>query len=227
VLLLPLLCWGLRRWPRRTPAVCLAVAAGYEVWARRSGFVSSDPYLYEACIARYVVLLALGCILSGVPAERLLRSRRLWLGALLSAAYLVLVDLDPAAIPFGEPFSVGQAFPAIFYPALLTLLGIRHLAHARGPLAALGVELGRASYHIFLVQIAWFGLGVWALDSVAALLGNLAVTLAAGVAFYELLERAPVPSAARLLARPQAVFAGTPRAAVRGEADLGPQNVGA
>jgi peptidoglycan/LPS O-acetylase OafA/YrhL len=213
VLLLPLLCWGLRRAPGRTLLVCLVVAAGYEVLSRASGLIHTNTFLYEACIARYLVLLALGCMLDGVPARRVLRSPWLWCGALLSAAYLGLVYADPSAIPFGASYSVGQAFPAVCYPALIVLLGMATLRGTRGPLVRVGAELGRASYHIFLIQIVWFGLHVWRIDSLPALLGNLAATLAAGVAFYEIMERAPLPSAARLLARRQELFAGVPRRA--------------
>jgi peptidoglycan/LPS O-acetylase OafA/YrhL len=215
VLLLPLLCWGLRRWPARALALCVAIAVGYEVLALRTGLVRTDPFVYEACIARYLVLMALGCMLAGVPAERLLRSRWLWCGALLSTAYLGLVYTDPSVIPYGEPASRGQAFAAVFYPALLVVLGMTALRRAHGPLPRGGVKLGRASYHIFLVQITWFGFGVWSIDSLPALLGNLVVTLAAGVAFYEIMARAPLPSAARLLARRQAMAHPPRRATLR------------
>ncbi|HEY7960569.1 MAG TPA: acyltransferase [Solirubrobacteraceae bacterium] len=213
VLLLPLLFLGLRRWPVRALTVCLAIALGYEILAQRTGFFRAQPFLYEACIARYLVLLAIGCLLAGIPPGRLLRSRWLRLGAVLSALYLGFVSLDPSAIPFGEPYSVGQAFPAALYPTLLVLLAMQALGRVSGPLMRVGVELGRASYHIFLLQITWFGFSIWSVDSLPALLGNVIVTTVVGVAFYEIMERVPMPSAARLLAGRQELLAGVPSGA--------------
>jgi peptidoglycan/LPS O-acetylase OafA/YrhL len=71
-------------------------------------------------------------------------------------------------------------------------------------------ELGRASYHIFLLQIIWFGLGVWGMDSLPALLGNLTVTLLAGLVFYWIMERAPLPRVASLVSRRRATLARRP-----------------
>jgi peptidoglycan/LPS O-acetylase OafA/YrhL len=213
VLLVPLVYWGLRRWPARTLLLCLAMTVGYEVLALRTDLTSAHPFLGEAFIARYLLLLALGCAIAAIPVERLLRSRWLWCGALLSSAYLLLIYADPQAI------AVGRLSASVFYPTLLVIVGIAGLHRVKGPLLHGGVELGRASYHIFLAQIVWFALGVWSIDSVPALLGNLAVTIAAGIAFYELMSRAPLPSAAWLLAQRKAVL----DAATSG----GPQNVGA
>ena len=201
-LVFPLVLWGLRARPVATLLACLAVDLGFEAIAPRLGVIRNHPFIYEVCLARYLLLVALGAMLASVPVIRLLRSRLLWAGALLSTAYLVLAQVDIASIPIGESDWRGQAFASVFYTALLVALGIQLLPdRARGWLARGLAELGRASYHVFLVQIIWFGLIVWSSSSVAALSGNLLITLSVGVAFYRLMERVPLPSAAAVLAR--------------------------
>ncbi len=188
VLLFPLVFWGLRRRPRLTLAACLAIELGFEVLGPWLGLYSTHTYLFSSCILRFIFLVALGGWFAGVPAASALRQRWLWCGGLLSVAYLALVQADPAALSFAGIAQPGGDVLAAFYPACLVLLGLALLPATGGGLPLRGVgELGRASYHIFLLQIAWFGFGLIAAHSVWALLGNLAVTLSAGVAFYELM----------------------------------------
>jgi peptidoglycan/LPS O-acetylase OafA/YrhL len=202
VLVFPLLFWALRRWPVATLLLCTAIELAFDLLALRVGLVKDHPYIYEDCLARYLLLVALGGLLARVPARRLLTARWLWVGALLGAAYIGLNSIDPPSGPLGGS---DWAFASVFYTVFIVVLGISRLpVAARGwPSRGLG-ELGRASYHVFLVQIIWFGLAVWPLDSVPALIGNLAVTLVAGVAFYWAMARVPLPTAVGLQARARA-----------------------
>jgi peptidoglycan/LPS O-acetylase OafA/YrhL len=211
VLVFPLVYWGLRRWRLATVLLCLAISATFELLAPHVGFLDSDPYLYEACLARYLFVIALGGALSGIPARRLLGSWWLWCGALISTAYLMLAQIDPSAIPFGVKGWENSDFAAAFYPALLVLLGMVALPSLAAAALARGTaELGRASYHIFLLQIIWFGLAVWGVHSWQALPRNLAVTLIAGLAFYRAMSVMPLPSATRFVARRQTTLARAP-----------------
>lgn len=216
VLLLPLLYRAIVRWPVRSLLGCFALGLCFEVLAQRSGLESSHPYLYEACILRGLPLLAVGCAISGTPPARLLRAPWLWIAALLSAGCIAAAQFDSAALTAGEPTA------STFYPVLLVVLGMVGLRGLGGLPVRAGVEVGRASYHIFLLQILWFGLTVRRWDSLPALLVGLAVTIAAGVLFYELMSRVPLPSAAQLAARRWAPLA--PQ--IPGSAG-GAQNVGA
>lgn len=200
----PLVFWGLRRWPVATLLVCLAIELAFNLLARGIGVLEKHPYIYDVCLARYLFLLALGGLLIRIPARRLLAARWLWLGTLVSATYLGLNSIEASTGPLGAS---DWAPLSVFYTIFIVVLGIsRFPSVARGwlPLGVAG--LGRASYHIFLVQIIWFGLAVWPLNSVPALLGNLAVTLAAGVMFYRAMARMPLPTAAGLLARRHAAL---------------------
>ena len=196
-LVFPLVFWGLRRQPVATLLLCAAVELAFDLLARRVGVVKQHPYIYEVCLARYMLLVALGALLAHAPARRLLAARWLWVGTLVSVACLALNSVDSSTGPLGGS---DWDFASTFYAVFIVVLGIALLPSvARGSASRALGELGRASYHIFLVQIIWFGLAVWPLDSVPALIGNLAVTLAAGVAFYWLMARVPpvpLPTAA-------------------------------
>lgn len=184
----PLIFWGLRRWPLGTLLLCLLLNGAFEAFARRLSFFQANPYADASSLLRFLFLVALGGFCAAIPAQRALRSPWLWGGTLLSVAYLALLETDPAALTIADGSQPGSNLLSAFYPACLVLLGIAFLpALAERPAARVGGVLGRASYHIFLVQIAWFGLAVWTAHSLLALLGNLAVTLAVGVAFYELM----------------------------------------
>lgn len=207
-LVFPLIYWGLRRQPLVTVSVCLAVSATFELLAPHVGVLKNDSYVYEAGIARYVFLVALGGAVANISARRLGRSWWMWSGALVGIAFLTLSQFDASAIPWGLPGWENSDFAAAFYPAMLVLGAMWALPRLASSVLSRGVaELGRASYHIFLLQIIWFGLGVWRMDSLLALLGNLAVTLVAGVVFYRVMERAPLPRVASLVSRGRAMRA--------------------
>ncbi len=201
-LVFPLIYWGLRRQPLVTVIVCLAVNATFELLAPPVGVLKDDSYLYEAAVVRYLFLVALGGAVASMSARRLGRDWWMWGGALIGVAFLTLSQFDASAIPWGLPGWENSDFAAAFYPAMLVMLAMLALARvSSGALSRGLVEVGRASYHIFLLQIIWFGLGVWGKNSLLALLGNLAVTLLAGLVFYRLMARLPLPTAAGLLAK--------------------------
>ncbi len=208
---LPLLYWALLRWPVATLLGCLALNVGYELLEPHVGLFKSYPYAGGTFFARFLFLVALGGFCAVRPSGSVLRSRWLWLGAPLGIVYLALEQANAAVLSSTHLSLWGNPLLSAIYPACLVLLGIAFLpVSARGFPARAVALLGRASYHIFLLQIAWFGFAVWHASyahSLGALFGNLAVTLTAGVAFYELMARVPLPSATRLLARRQAALA--------------------
>jgi peptidoglycan/LPS O-acetylase OafA/YrhL len=205
VVAFPLIFWGLRRWPVPTLLLCLALNGAFEALAHRLGFFAANPYADASSLLRFLFLVALGGFCAAIPTRRALGSPWLWGGVLLSVAYLALLEADSPALTAADGSQPGYNLLTACYAACLVLLGIAFLpVLADRPGVRLGSVLGRASYHIFLVQIAWFGLAVWTAHSLLALLGNLAVTLSLGVAFYELMARAPLPTASGLLARRRA-----------------------
>lgn len=209
-LLIPLIYWGLRRWPKRALLLCLAIDISFEIAAPRIALFHSHPYLYSVCSLRFLFLVGLGGVIAGLSTSQLLSSWWLWAGALLSTAYLGLIYADGHVVLFGEAAYRGQIFLIDFYPLLMVVLGMRLLPSvARGRFTRGIAELGRASYHIFLVQIIWFGALMWAAGSWAALLPNLAATLTVGLIFYRLTISMPLPSTRKNLRPPRPASADT------------------
>jgi peptidoglycan/LPS O-acetylase OafA/YrhL len=84
----------------------------------------------------------------------------------------------------GPGFERRTNFLVACYPALLVALGMRWLPASAPRLLQPAVTLGRASYHVYLVQIVWFG----ALpdQSLGRFVTALAAVVAIGLVFYRL-----------------------------------------
>jgi peptidoglycan/LPS O-acetylase OafA/YrhL len=185
VLLFPLIFWGLQRRRAQTLLLCLGLNVGFEIFAPHVGLIATHPYLYEVCFARYLFVVSLGALLAQMPARKLLGAPWFWACTLLSVGYLGVVYADNSAIPFAQSSWRADAFAAAFDPSFLVVLGIVVLPDVATDLASRCVaELGRASYHVFLVQILWFGLVKGVSGSAAYVPLNLLVTGVVGVAFY-------------------------------------------
>lgn len=160
-LLFPLVFWCFEQAPVATSLVIVGLDVAFELAAAHVSFFttsSSGAYIYEAVIAKYAVF-----ILAGVWLTRLRLTRGLW--ALLTAAaagslvYLVLLHQNPHGFTWlVDSFSRSTNFLSVFYAVWLVCLALRFLPdHAGGRAGAIVESLGQASYHIFLVQIIWFG----------------------------------------------------------------------
>jgi len=191
-LVFPALSLGFRAAPRATVALCFAASASFELAAPHV-FHGADPYLYDASILRYAGPIALGMWIASDT--RLSSPRNRWALGLSAAsiAYLVAYHLRPGAFSWlRDDFGTTTNFIACFYALLLVLLALRYLPRL-GPLAA----LGRASWHIFLVQIVWFALVPP--RSLAALPLHVAGASALGYALYRVMATEPVANRIRAL----------------------------
>lgn len=202
--LLPIVWAAFRRFPRATVAAMFAADIAFELAAPHLGIIAAHPYLYSSCVLRYLGAIALGMwITEGVTAKRVW-----WVLALLpvSLAYLLAADVAGWHVPLLLPDWQPQNAIAFPYAAALVILGLRLLpASERSAPARWLATLGRASYHIFLVQILLFAsilpLAYAALRSVPLAYPPLAVAVCvgAGLAFQLLLpdrRRTVVPAAA-------------------------------
>ena len=206
-LLGPALYLAYRRWPRATLLASFAASALFDLAAPHVGLFSSQEYLYSAAIVRFAPFIVCGIAVG----ERMVRGEGLgvwWLaGAVVSFAYLLAVSIDGTLVPLAvrdwRPW--GQTSLSVFYTVALVALGLRYLPTAT-PSARLLAVLGRASYHIFLVQILWYsafgdrGLLIAPLDVV--------VCCAIGWAFWRAMERVPTLGARRAQVAERAVAAG-------------------
>lgn len=191
-LVFPALFWMFERAPRATVAGCLLLDMAFELAAPHVHYLAGPaPYGYDASIFRYLGQIALGVWIASAAG----RGNR-WIVCLapLSVAYLVVQHQRPGWFSWlRDDFGTTTNVLSAFYAAALVLAGLRFLPSrvVRAPAAGL-VEVGRASWHIFLVQIVWFFLvtprGFLTLPL------HIAATCTIGYALYYALSRTPVTS---------------------------------
>ena len=139
----------------RSPNQMLVVAFVLDLVMEYLSVLSGMPsWLYGVLVTRYVFMAGLGVWL--VFQERVLTPWIL-IGGLASALYIAAVSyfqfqfwifsLDPA---FYHAF-------AFLWTLLIVVLGFQYLPSvATSPVVRVVAELGKASWHIFLVQMTWF-----------------------------------------------------------------------
>jgi peptidoglycan/LPS O-acetylase OafA/YrhL len=160
--LFPAVYWCFDRAPVATTLVVAVVDVGFELLAAHVHVLGAagpaHGYLYDAAIVKYGLAILAGVWLSRVELGR----RGFGLLTLLAAAGVVyLVVLHQRPDDFGwlvSSFSRSTNFISVFYTVWLTCLGIRLIPGTSTSAVYRALEeLGRASYHVFLVQIVWFG----------------------------------------------------------------------
>lgn len=179
-----------RKAPAATVVLAFIASFCFELVASRIGLFSSRPYFYASSFVRFLPLVCVGVLM----ADRMRQGRSLprWWGAaaIVGLAYVVAVCIDPSLFSWSTDDwrRWGMTGIAAFYTGGIAYAGLRWLPTGGRVLAVLQ-PLGRASYHIFLLQILWFVLfpdrSVW--FAPFALLACCAL----GLAFFRLTPRLP------------------------------------
>lgn len=149
-----------------------------------------DKYYYRLCIGRYLLLIAFGCYLYLHPEHRVKRSQMIAM-FLVGFAYLVAVfGFDRELLLFD--YWKTTAMPVAFYIFPIVILLFRSFYHRRipGKMGALFTWIGKASYHIFLVQMVYYhfelGGAIMHASWYIAVPFNILISVPAGLLFYEL-----------------------------------------
>lgn len=159
------------------------VDMSFEVYAYVSGMPNS---YYRLLYIRYLFAVALGVWLSKRKNNN---NFGLISGAVLSLIYISAVHYFGFRLPV-QPDWLSQNAPSFFWPLLLTFMGLFYLPKTASSLYIIIIsEVGKASYHIFLVQMACF----WYKGSSALVKGlpiqvftplNVIICISIGVLFY-------------------------------------------
>ena len=185
----PLLCYFFSKKPVYTVVGLFIANLAFELVGP---YISFDLYYFSIC--RYLAAFALGLVLAHnviVNHNWHLKSRVnliLIVLGLLSAVYLYFFLNAPT--PGFRPEWRTQNIYSFFYPTLIIMLFLsaEPLIQGTKRLFYWLTVFGRASYHIFLVQIIYFGFGIFRLFDVSTefegFLVNLAVTFSFGLLFY-------------------------------------------
>lgn len=141
------------------------------------GAVPIDSYLYAAALPRFMVAVALGFALSERETWPRL-PRRAALAVAVAFAYLVAFEALGWRIAQFRLDWQPENLVAAAYAAGLISLGLVTLPTERVPAAAWIAEMGRASYHIFLVQMLYFSF--WPRFGRLSLLPDLVIPIVLG-----------------------------------------------
>lgn len=149
-----------------------------------------DKYYYRLSIGRYLLLIAFGCYLYLHPEQRV-KPYQMWMMFLAGLAYLIAVfGFDKDFELFG--YWKTTAMPVAFYIFPIVILLFRKFYHCTIPgfVGRLLMQIGKASYHIFLIQMVYyhFELGGAIMQTAwyIAVPFNILVTVPLGLGFYEL-----------------------------------------
>jgi len=170
--------------------LCFGINLALEILKLPLG-ISRD--VYRLLAFRYIFVLAIGCYLF-IYRENLGKWYKWVMFFLLGAGYIYLVNYTSYnRVVFKYWYSTSMI--AIFYIVPLFMLGLKYLKNVKCKIIE---QLGKASYHILLVQIIYYNFFaplVWTApkniipnDAVAMLI-NLIVCLGGGYAYFRLYEK--------------------------------------
>ncbi len=191
ILVAPLVYWMFRAKPVATTVGVFVSALLFDLALGRIDGLAELLGLHSYCIVHYLPFIILGFWVAGWPSVTPLQRRVLLVGALGSALYLLHARLWPdQALTFYAGYGQ-QNLLASFYAMALVLLGLRYLPGKPSSWTGAAALVGKASYHILLVQMVYFVSVEGALYNrrglpLAATLVNLVVCIALGVLAYSI-----------------------------------------
>ncbi|MBD1396130.1 acyltransferase family protein [Pontibacter sp. JH31] len=182
ILLLPLIGYTFHRKPYLTIATLIALEIAFLIISFQFAYFDENRYLYDAAFFRYLSAIALGMWLARLASGE--QPRVKWfviLSGLASALYLYIHQYQGVSLPYIRPEWQAQLVLTFPYATLLIYLAILLFPQrSDNQLFVTMAQIGKASYHIFLVQVLYFGL----MPEGPSALANLAFCLAAGYAFF-------------------------------------------
>lgn len=211
IIIFPLLYLAYKRYPRLTLIATFAISFLFEVASSYIGVLNSDAYLYYANILRYLFMITLGLwVLEAFEPNKRIRSTLetviILIGVAVSVIYLVAFGIFHWEFALFNNFW-GTEYPTLgsyvviasFYPLALYMLAYKFLpSKSSNKIVKFIAYTGKASYHVFLVQILFFAVfynpyatisqsGIFdpITSGVISIVVSLAVTLTLGALFYK------------------------------------------
>lgn len=185
---------------RRSPIVALVATFAIDL-----GFELSGPYIpysvYFICILRYIAALGLGFYIApellGKGKLDMFDRRFVFIVPLAAMSAVFLVLYNGSSFPLFRPEWGTQNLLSFFYPMLLMILLFKlYSYYSRIDRRHLLELFGRASYHIYLVQMLYFGFVISGFFSLInamprfvvwliVIIASLGVNIALGVLSYK------------------------------------------
>ncbi|MFH2106591.1 MAG: acyltransferase family protein [Candidatus Micrarchaeota archaeon] len=176
ILLFPILykiyCYN----PKLFIAIAFILNLGFEIIAPNLQMINENPKIYAEIILRYLFIISLGMFVAEDRDIFSKKNRFILLGFAISVLYLVA---SSSSSGFFKDAWKSQDLFAGFYPLMIVLLSIRYLPKDLSRIYSKILSMiGKASYHIYIMQILFFSLGVG-----KDILYNLAYCIFAGLVF--------------------------------------------
>ena len=119
----------------------------------------TEFYLYQSCILRYFSAIGFGIWISDNPELFSKKNQFIFIGLIISILYIVANVFYGYIFPYFLQYMGVENIISFFYPLTLVLLGIKFFpSNENNKLVKLIAKIGRASYHIFLIQILYFSI---------------------------------------------------------------------
>ncbi|MBI5680673.1 MAG: acyltransferase family protein [Methanobacterium sp.] len=151
--------------PKLMLIVAFLINFAFEIIATFFPVFQGNSYEYRASIFRYLFMIALGLwIMDKMDDISIIDffSKYKWIaiGVILSFVYLVMRSVYNWYVPYFLPSWQSVNMFSAFYPLIICILGFIYLpSESSNKIINFIGTIGKASYHIFLVQIIYFASG--------------------------------------------------------------------
>ena len=184
VLVLPFIGYTFHQRPYLTTVMLVALEVAFLLVSYQIEYFSEDRYLYDAAFFRYLSAIALGLWLAKLASGE--KPGLKWVLIVLgmaSAVYLYFHQYQGITLHNIRPEWQAQLALTFPYASLLVYLSILIFPQqSESKLLVSIAHIGKASYHIFLVQVLFFGL----IFKGFPVMANLSICLLVGYIFYKL-----------------------------------------
>lgn len=164
VLIFPILYKLYRYNPKYLLITSFILNLAFEILATQTPILNNNTYWYKACILRYLFLITLGMWFVNnfelTALKSFIRTKVLLIGLTVSIAYMIGVSVFSWNFPYFQTPWQPQVILSFFYPLILCAIGITCLPSIPNHIWNGLSLIGKASYHIFLIQIIFFVSGL-------------------------------------------------------------------
>jgi len=156
---------------------------------------------YDDSLVRFFPHIILGIWISDLYLESQLKNKFLMLFGVLSGIYLISVSQFESGILWGihfVPYTADQNLFASGWTAMLLIIGLMYLPKVKNIFTYPLALIGKATYHIYLVQIVYFGvwggfglkyhtfIDLFSINNIIMIAIPFSIVVLIGLGFYEL-----------------------------------------
>jgi fucose 4-O-acetylase-like acetyltransferase len=206
ILLYPVIYLIYRKYPKLLIVTSFIIALLFELITSNIPYFTNHSVIYLTSITRFLPLIVLSLWISDDYNLFSKRNSFIIILSILSIVYLIIINQFPSTVTickinFVQMFESQNMF-ASFYEILLFMIGLKYIPVYKTMLFKIFALFGKSSFHIFLVQIFYFGiidLGIIPLSvrysSISGLLSvhniilitiNLLICIIVGCLFYNI-----------------------------------------